>query len=92
MRLLKVDKIEEARCKMLDAAGEKVPETETYSFTESCGRVLAQDISAEENVPGFRKSTVDGYAVKAKNTQGVSDSVPVFLDVVGEILMGQYRA
>ena len=40
-------------------------------------------------MPGFRKSTVDGYAVMAKNTQGVTDSIPVFLEVVGEVLMGQ---
>ncbi len=89
MRLLKVDKIEEARCKLLEAAGEKVPDTECTGFMESCGRILAQDIPAAENVPGFRKSTVDGYAVMAKNTQGVTDSIPVFLEVVGEVLMGQ---
>ena len=88
MRLLSVDTIEEARGKIFDAASERKPETETVHFTESCGRVLADDILAEENVPGFRKSTVDGYAVKASNTQGVSESVPVFLDVVEEIQMG----
>ena len=44
MRLLKVDKIEEARCKLLEAAGEKVPDTECTGFMESCGRILAQDL------------------------------------------------
>ena len=71
MRLLKVDKIEEARCKLLEAAGEKVPDTECTGFMESCGRILAQDIPAAENVPGFRKSTVDGYAVMAKDRKSV---------------------
>ena len=57
MRLLSVDTIEEARGKIFDAASERKPETETVHFTESCGRVLADDILAEENVPGCRKST-----------------------------------
>lgn len=88
MRLLNVDTTEEARRKLLEAASAGKPKAETVYFTESCGRVLAEDIPAGENVPGFRKSTVDGYAVKASNTQGVSESVPVFLDVVEEIQMG----
>lgn len=88
MRLLKVDTLEEARRKLLDAAAGKKPGTETVSFTDSLGRIAAEDIAAAENVPGFAKSTVDGYAVKAANTQGVSESVPVFLDIVEEIQMG----
>lgn len=89
MRLLKVDTLEEARNKLLKAVAGKDPGTETVSFAESLGRIVAEDIEAVENVPGFTKSTVDGYAVKAANTQGVSESVPVFLDVVDEIRMGE---
>ena len=89
MRLLKVDTLEEARNKLLKAVAGKDPGTETVSFAESLGRTVAEDIEAVENVPGFTKSTVDGYAVKAANTQGVSESVPVFLDVVDEIRMGE---
>lgn len=51
--------------------------------------VLAEDIFALENVPDFRRSTVDGYAVKAKDTFGSSESMPGFLTLVGEVHMGE---
>jgi len=86
MKLLNVDTLEEARNKLLNAA--KPPQTENVPFTQSLGRILAEDITAEGNVPDFRKSTVDGYAVRAADTQGVTESIPVFLDVIEEIRMG----
>lgn len=56
---------------------------------EHCGgRILAEDILAEEYVPGFDRSTVDGYAVRARDTFGCSDSIPAILPVAGEIRMG----
>ena len=73
----------------MEAAKGKTPEAETVKFSDSLGRVLAEDLTSVESVPGFRKSTVDGYAVKAVNTQGVSESVPVFLEVTEEIQMGR---
>ncbi|MFE8697802.1 gephyrin-like molybdotransferase Glp [Cytobacillus sp. FJAT-53684] len=51
--------------------------------------VVAEDIYASENVPDFRRSTVDGYAVKAKDTFGSSESFPGFLTLAGEVQMGQ---
>ncbi len=53
------------------------------------GRVLAETVTASEYVPGFRRSTVDGYAVMAADTFGCSDSIPALLVMDGEILMGQ---
>ena len=82
MKLLNVDTIESAREKLLAAAGAALPGTEIVDFYDSLGRVLAEDVRAAENIPDFRKSTVDGYAVRSKDTQGVTDSIPVFLDVV----------
>ena len=43
----------------------------------------------KENVPGFRRSSVDGYAVIAKDTFGSSESMPGFLNVTGEVNMGE---
>ena len=43
----------------------------------------------KENVPGFRRSSVDGYAVKAKDTFGSSENMPGFLTVTGEVKMGE---
>ena len=53
------------------------------------GRVLSGDIVADEFVPGFDRSTVDGYAVLASDTFGCSDSIPAVLELSGEILMGK---
>src|SRR3954469_11905999 len=51
--------------------------------------ILAEDIVIKENVPGFRRSSVDGYAVKAKDTFGSSENMPGFLTVTGEVKMGE---
>ncbi len=62
---------------------------ETVSLGEAIGRILAQDIAAEEYVPDFDRSTVDGYAVKACDTFGCTDAIPAILTQVGEVLMGE---
>ena len=51
--------------------------------------VLAEDVFALENVPDFRRSTVDGFAVKARETFGSSENMPGFLTLVGEVHMGE---
>lgn len=56
---------------------------------DALGMVLAEDIVSAEQVPAFSRSTVDGFAVKAKDTFGASDSLPAFLDITGKIEMGK---
>ncbi len=62
---------------------------ELISAREALGRVTAQSIRSPEALPAFVRSTVDGYAVRASDTFGASDSLPAYLDLVGEVLMGQ---
>ena len=62
---------------------------EFVALESTLGRVLAQDICAEEYVPDFNRSTVDGYAVRAKDTFGCSDAIPAILPCIREILMGE---
>ena len=88
MRLLTVDSLINAREKLIEAVGAKPCPTERIAITEALGRILAEDIKAPLMVPDFRRSTVDGYAVLAKDTWGASESVPVFLEVIGETYMG----
>lgn len=88
MRFLQVDTISGAREKLLQGVGENFLKTETVALSEAYGECLAEDIYAEENIPDFRRATVDGYAVKAVDTQGAGESVPVFLSVVEEISIG----
>ncbi|MTI60127.1 MAG: molybdopterin molybdotransferase MoeA [Firmicutes bacterium] len=63
--------------------------TEKINITEAKGRLLARDIISQIDLPPFSRSTMDGYAVKAADTYGASESMPVYLDMVGEILMGE---
>ena len=66
-----------------------VAEMETVSLSVAMGRVLAEDIAALEYVPDFDRSTVDGYAVRARDTFGCTDAIPAILPVQAEVLMGE---
>ena len=63
--------------------------TETVPPSRALGRVLAEDVLAEEYVPDFNRSTVDGYALRAKDTFGCSDAIPAILNLAGEVKMGE---
>jgi molybdopterin molybdotransferase len=63
-------------------------DTEKVPLEKSLGRILAQEIISDVDIPGFSRSTMDGYAVKAVSTFGASESSPAFLDIVGAIAMG----
>ncbi len=61
----------------------------TLGLVQSLGFRLYDDIKAPEDVPGFSRSTMDGFAVRARDTFGATESMPAYLDVSGEVLMGQ---
>ena len=63
--------------------------SEQILLDDGLGRILAQDISAPEFLPPFSRSTMDGFAVRARDTFGCSDSEPALLKISGEIAMGQ---
>ena len=52
------------------------------------GRVTALPVHANHPLPAFQRSTVDGYAVRAADTFGSSDTLPVYLRLAGEVPMG----
>ncbi|MGI6421870.1 MAG: gephyrin-like molybdotransferase Glp [Syntrophomonadaceae bacterium] len=56
---------------------------------EASGRILAQEIVGSEDLPAFNRSTVDGYALRAGDSFGSSESLPAYLTYQGEIKMGQ---
>ncbi|MEG1895140.1 MAG: molybdopterin-binding protein [Oscillospiraceae bacterium] len=88
MKLLKVDTIEQARQKLLDCFKGKEPPTQSVELCDAQGKILAEDVFSKEDIPSFYRSTVDGYGVKARDTQGASDSVPTFLEIVEDIAIG----
>ena len=66
--------------------------TEIIETTRSTGRVLAESVRAAENLPGFSRSTMDGYAVRAASTFGSSEANPAYLMVPGSVAMGESAA
>ena len=62
--------------------------TEIVDTTEAQGRITAEGIISPQDLPDFRRSTVDGYALKAKDTHGASDKLPAYLKIIGEVPMG----
>ena len=63
-------------------------ETEEVSLKNALGRITACEFSAKEDVPGFNRSQVDGYAVVSSDTFGCSESIPAMLKLVEEVEMG----
>jgi molybdopterin molybdotransferase len=61
---------------------------ETLSVAQVSGRVLAVAPRSPIALPEFTRSTMDGYAVRAADTFGASESLPAYLDVVGVVEMG----
>jgi len=61
---------------------------EEVSLLEALGRVLAEDVCAKVDSPPFDRSTVDGYAVDAKDVYGASESEPVCLTISGKSEVG----
>lgn len=63
--------------------------TEQVHLDNALGRILAVDFSAPQDIPGFDRSTMDGYAVCAASTYGASEGNPAYLAIVGAVGMGQ---
>jgi molybdopterin molybdotransferase len=61
---------------------------ETIPLASALQRVPVAPVTAPHALPGFARSTVDGYAVRAADTYGVSDGLPGYLDVAGLVHMG----
>lgn len=56
---------------------------------DSLDYILAEDIIAREDLPAFRRSTMDGFAVNSSSTTGASDSIPAILNLAEIIEIGQ---
>jgi len=63
--------------------------TETIAAVRARHRVLAEDLFSAVNLPHFHRAAMDGYAVKAKDTFGASQSLPAYLKLAGVVEMGK---
>lgn len=64
-------------------------DVEEIPLADAHGRILADDLVSEFDLPDFSRSIVDGYAVQGSSTFGASDGNPAFLTIVGAIDMGK---
>jgi molybdopterin molybdotransferase len=62
---------------------------EPVPLLETVGRVLAEDILADDDLPDFPRAIVDGYAVQGSSTFGSSEANPAYFNVAGSIAMGE---
>jgi molybdopterin molybdotransferase len=77
--------------KALDLLFERLdphPQMEEISSVDALQRVLAEPVIATMPLPSFARTTVDGYAVRARDTYGASESLPAYLALSGEVSMG----
>jgi molybdopterin molybdotransferase len=71
-------------------AGELAPlPLESVELSQALGRTLAAPLTAPADLPGFIRSTMDGFAVRSADTFGAGETSPGYLEIVGEVLMGR---
>ncbi len=68
---------------VIDAAPRR---TETIGLEAALGRVLAEDVRSDVDVPGFDRSNMDGFAVRAEDTFGAAEEEPVRLTLNAETI------
>jgi len=79
---------DEARALWLSRLSAPLLDSVLVDVPSSLGRVCAEDVRAPHPLPEFPRSTVDGFAVRARDTFGASGSLPAYLSLIGEVPMG----
>lgn len=81
--------LEEAKRAIQQQFKPKPSGVEEIRILDAYNRVLAEDITATLDIPPFNRSTVDGYAVKARCTFGADETRPIKLTVCGTVNAGE---
>ncbi len=63
-------------------------DSEEVPLRDSLGRVLAEDVVSDRDIPPFHRAAMDGYAVKGEDTFGATQTNPIYFRVIGEVLTG----
>ena len=72
-----------------ETVGDPITRIETTSLIDSHNRVLATDVVATQDVPPFSRAAMDGYAVRAADTEGASRATPRLLHHIATLYTGQ---
>jgi molybdopterin molybdotransferase len=81
--------VAEAQAILFDQLAGIQPETESVPLLEALDRVLAEPLCSKENIPPHPRSVMDGFAVSAADTFGASESMPCYLQITGNVAMGE---
>jgi len=65
------------------------PRAESIATEDALDRVLAERLTAQSALPSFARSTMDGYALRAEDSFGATESLPAYFSVIGEVPMGR---
>jgi putative molybdopterin biosynthesis protein len=86
-QFLEVISAEEARARFARHLELAPLAAEAVALAEALGRVLAHDVSAPIDVPPFDRANVDGFAVRAADIAGASDTAPRHLRLNAEVIV-----
>lgn len=79
---------DEARALLLAQLPDPQPASQALETDSALSRVTAEEVIAPHPLPAFPRSTVDGYALRARDTYGANDTLPGYLTLIGEVPMG----
>ena len=74
---------------LLQSVPAGVGSPEQVKIEDALGRVSAEDVRSPVDLPGFDRSSMDGFAVKAADTFGAGEGSPAYLELTGEVPMGR---
>ncbi len=83
---------DQARDELFSHLATPIIDSESVGIVHALNRFTASDIFAPHPLPDFPRTTVDGYAVRARDTFGASDTLPAYLNLIGEVPMGDTPA
>jgi len=83
---------EDAKELLLKSLEPRLPSEVETEIGASINRVLSRDITSSEDLPGFSRSTMDGFAVNSSDTFGATEGLPSYLNVIGDVVMGEQPA
>ena len=81
--------VQKAKSILLGALANIPIQTERCSLPAALDRIISSNLLSPEDLPAHPRSTMDGFAVRAADTFGASSSMPCYLEIDGEVAMGQ---
>lgn len=86
-KFLNLMRVPEATKAVMDLVADRTG-AERIETALSCGTVAAEEITAPEDLPGFARSGMDGFAVLSSDSFGATEGLPAYLRITGEVPMG----